>query len=56
MGENFPHMSDAILPNFHLAAIYNKVYLWKGSASSAMPPTSVSDVMGQQNEIGVLRL
>ena len=27
-------------------------YWWEGSASSAMPPTSASDVMGQHSKIG----
>jgi len=26
-------------------------YWWKGSASTAIPPTSTSDVLGQHNEI-----
>ena len=26
-------------------------YWWEGSASTAIPPTSASDIMGQQNKI-----
>ena len=29
-----------------------KEYWWEGLTSTAMPPTSVSDVMGQRNKIG----
>ena len=51
-------MSDAILSDCPSAAICHTQqqivteYLWEGSTSSAIPPTSTSDIVGQHNKIG----
>jgi len=50
-------MSDTILSDYLSAAICHvtaKVteYWWEGSTSTAVPPTSASDAMGQHHKIG----
>ena len=50
-------MSDAVLSDCPSAAIFHtatkdKGMPVKGSASTAIPPTSTSDVVGQHNEVG----
>jgi len=50
-------MSDAIWSDSSAAAICHMAtrvmeYWWEGSTSAAVPPTSISDVMGEHNKIG----
>jgi hypothetical protein len=53
----YTSMTDAILPDFSSAAVHYTAiqltnYWWKGSTSTAIPPASTSNIIGQHNKIG----